>query len=67
MNAIETSTKVSEWRWDRFNVRKPTTNEWAARNCFGIEGNTDKARNAMHVKAVSYTTLTLPTKRIVYS
>jgi hypothetical protein len=52
MNADDASTKVSEWRWDRFNVRKPTTKEWAARNCFGIEGNTDEARNAMHVKVL---------------
>jgi hypothetical protein len=52
MNANEASTKVSEWRWDWFNVRKPTTNEWAARNCFGTEGNTNEAHNAMHVKVI---------------
>jgi hypothetical protein len=49
MDADESSTKVAKWRWDRFNVRKATTFEWAARNCLGIQGNTDKA---MHVKII---------------
>jgi hypothetical protein len=51
-NDEDISTKVTEWRWDRFNVRKPTTYEWAARNCFGIEGNTDEGRKEMHVKVI---------------
>ncbi len=39
METNDEGRHVVEWRWDRFNVRNPTSTEWAGRSCTGQDSN----------------------------
>ena len=53
METNDEGRHVVEWRWDRFNVRNPTSTEWAGRSCTGQDSNnTAKAKQDMQLQVI---------------